>query len=267
MGKVVISDLEKAKRLQLRLQRGELCLGAQIVLSDPAVAEILGRVGYDWLIIDTEHTANDATIVRSMLRAAGRTDAVVLARPLRLDPDEIRRLLDVGSPGVLCPFINTGEEAIRLVQACRYPPLGIRGYGPRRADTYGLDADQYFDHANEAMLCIPIIESQASVENIEDIVRVDGIDAVCIGPMDLSVSLGIPKEYEHLKYKTAYETVRQACRKYKKAMGTACFGLDHAKRCAAEGDTFLLLGGDTSSLVAESRRLIEGMRRGDAQQS
>ncbi|MFN8007754.1 MAG: aldolase/citrate lyase family protein [Terriglobia bacterium] len=124
---------------------------------------------------------------------------------MRSDPDEIRRLLDVGSPGVLCPFVNTAEEALRLVQACRYPPSGIRGYGPRRADIYGLDADEYFDHANEAMLCIPIIESRMSVENIEGIVSVEGIEAVCIGPMDLSVSLGIPKEYEHPKYKAAYE--------------------------------------------------------------
>jgi 4-hydroxy-2-oxoheptanedioate aldolase len=257
----VITDLEKAKKLKWKLQKRELCLGAQIVLSDPAAVEILGRVGYDWLIIDTEHTANDAEIVRSMLRAAAGTDAVVLARPLRLDPDEIRRLLDVGSPGILCPFINTGEEAIRMVQACRYPPSGIRGYGPRRADTYGLDADEYFSSANEAMICIPIIESQESVKNIEDIVKVEGIDAVCIGPMDLSVSLNIPKEYGHPKYKAAYETVRKACGKYKKAMGTACFSIDHAKGCAADGDTFLLLGGDTSYLAAESRRWIESVRK------
>jgi 4-hydroxy-2-oxoheptanedioate aldolase len=166
----------------------------------------------------------------------------------------------VGSPGVLCPFINTGDEAIRLVQACRYPPSGIRGYGPRRADTYGLDADEYFGSANEAMICIPIIESQEAVKNIEDIVSVEGIDAVCIGPMDLSVSLGIPKEYGHFKYISAYERVRQACQIHKKVMGTACFSIDHAKRCAAEGDRLLLLGGDTSFLAAESRRWIEGMR-------
>jgi 2-keto-3-deoxy-L-rhamnonate aldolase RhmA len=257
----MIADLEKAKKLKWKLQKRELCLGAQIVLSDPAAAEILGRVGYDWLVIDTEHAANDAATVRSMLQAAARTETVVLARPLRLDPDEIRRLLDVGSPGILCPFINTGDEATRLVQACRYPPSGIRGYGPRRADTYGLDADEYFGSANEAMICIPIIESQESVKNIEDIVSVEGIDAVCIGPMDLSVSLSIPKEYGHPKYKAAYETVRKACRKHEKAMGTACFSIDHAKSCAAEGDSLLLLGGDTSYLAAESRRWIESVRQ------
>jgi 2-keto-3-deoxy-L-rhamnonate aldolase RhmA len=256
-----MTDLEKAKRLKRKLQNGDLCLGAQIVFSDPAAAEILGRVGYDWLVIDTEHAANDAATVRGMLQAAARTEAVVLARPLRLDPDEIRRLLDVGSPGVLCPFINTGDEAVRLVQACRYPPSGIRGYGPRRADTYGLDADEYFGNANEAMICIPIIESREGVENIEDIVSVEGVDAVCIGPMDLSVSLGIPREYGHVKYMSAYEKVRQACRRHKKVMGTACYNMDHAKRCVAEGDTLLLLGGDTSYLAAESRRWIESMRK------
>jgi len=117
-----------------------------------------------------------------MLQAAAHTDAVLLARPLRFDADEIRRLLDLGSPGVLCPFINSGDEATKLVQACRYPPAGIRGYGPRRAGVYGFDGDQYFQEANDAMIITGIIESAQAIENIDDIVKVDGFDGVTIGP-------------------------------------------------------------------------------------
>src|SRR5712692_9942330 len=109
---------------------------------DPAVAEIFGRAGYDWLLVDTEHSANNPVTVRSMLQAAAHTPAVLLARPLRLDIGEISRFLDLGSPGIICPFINNGEEALRLVQICRYPPAGIRGYGPRRGSVYWLDADE-----------------------------------------------------------------------------------------------------------------------------
>src|SRR5207253_4638909 len=119
--------------------------------------EIMARAGYDWLVIDTEHSAHNITSVRAMLQAATYTEAVVVARPLRLDSDEIRRFLDLGAQGILCPFINTGEEAERLVQACRYPPAGIRGYGPRRAGMYGFDGDEYFRDANMSLFCAPIM--------------------------------------------------------------------------------------------------------------
>ena len=255
----MITELEKAKRFKAKIRAGEVCLGAQIALSDPAVAEILGRAGYDWLVVDTEHSPNSAMTVRAMLQAAAHTGAVLLARPLRLDPDEIRRYLDLGSPGVFCPFINTGEEASRLVQACRYPPSGIRGFGPRRAGVYGFDADEYFRTANEAMICIAIIESQQSIENIEAIVSVDGIDGVCIGPLDLSISLGVFKQFEHPTYLSAYDQVRQACHKFKKSMGTACYSLEHARQCASRGDPILLVGGDDHYLSAEARRWVEAL--------
>ena len=102
----MIRELEKARRLKDKLRSGKPCYGAQLALSDPAVAEIFGRAGYDYLIVDTEHTATTLPVVKAMLQAAAHTDAVLLARPLRFDADEIRRLLDLGSPGVLCPFIS-----------------------------------------------------------------------------------------------------------------------------------------------------------------
>jgi 4-hydroxy-2-oxoheptanedioate aldolase len=253
----MIRELEKARRFKAKLRSGKPCFGAQLALSDPAVAEIFGRAGYDYLIVDTEHTSTGLPTVRAMLQAAAHTDAVLLARPLRLDADEIRRFLDLGSPGVLCPFINTGDEASRLVQACRYPPAGIRGFGPRRAGVYGFDGDEYFREANEAMICTAIIESEQAIENIDDIVRVDGFDGATIGPMDLSISLGCFKQFEHPRYLEAVETVRKACRRHGKAMGHGCQSLEHAKECAALGDTLLLVAGDDAFLAAEARRYIK----------
>jgi len=257
----VHSELEKARKFKAMLHAGAACLGAQLALSDPAVAEIFGRAGFDWLVIDTEHSDSNAHTVRAMLQAAAHTQAVVLARPLRLDADEIRRFLDLGAQGILCPFINSGEEARRLVDACRYPPAGIRGYGPRRAGGYGFDADDYFAQANEALICIPIIESLEGVNNIEAIVSVDGIDGVVIGPMDLSISLKVFKQFEGSVYRGAIESVRQACRKFGKAMGTGCYSLEHAQRCAADGDAILLVGGDDVFLAAECRRWLTALRK------
>jgi 4-hydroxy-2-oxoheptanedioate aldolase len=257
----MIREIEKAKKLKTKLRTGMPCFGAQIALCDPAVAEIFGRAGFDWLVVDTEHSANNTSTLRSMLQAATHTEAVMVGRPLRLDPDEIRRFLDLGAQGILCPFINTGEEARRLVEASRYPPAGIRGYGPRRAGIYGFDADEYFQHADDALFCIPIIETESGVKNIEEIVSADGIDGVTIGPMDLSISLNVFKQFEHPAYLAAVERVRDACGKWGKAMGTGCYSLEHAKRCAEAGDALLLVGGDDIFLANESRRWIEDLRK------
>jgi len=257
----LISELEKARKLKTRLHAGQPCLGAQISLTDPAVAEIFGRAGFDWLVLDTEHAALNEQTVRAMLQAAAHTPAVALARPLRLDSDAIRRFLDLGAPGILCPFVNTGEEAQQFVNACRYPPAGIRGYGPRRAATYGFDVDEYMQIANECIVCIPIIESRQAIENIEAIVAVDGIDGISIGPMDLSISMGLFRQFEHPDYLAAVERVRQVCKKYGKAMGTGCYSLEHAKQCRDLGDTLLLVAGDDGYLASESRRCIQELSR------
>jgi 2-keto-3-deoxy-L-rhamnonate aldolase RhmA len=256
----MINELEKASRLKQKLRAGQCCLGAQIALCDPVVAEIFGRAGFDWMVVDTEHAAHNIETVKWMLQAAAATPAVLLARPLKLDADEIRRYLDMGSPGVLCPFVNTGSEATRLVEACRYPPAGIRGWGPRRASVHGFDSDEYLAKAADAMLCIPIIESAQAVERIDEIVRVEGIDAVSVGPMDLSMSLGCFRNFEASIYTSAVDTVRAACKRHGKAMGTGCYSLEHAKACARQGDALLLVAGDDGYLASESRRCIEEMR-------
>jgi 2-keto-3-deoxy-L-rhamnonate aldolase RhmA len=256
----MIRELAKALRFKDKVKSGKACLGAQIAMTDPAIVEILARAGYDWLIIDTEHSIHDTASMRAMLQAATHTESIVVARPLRLDSDEIRRFLDLGAQGILCPFINTGEEAQRFVEACRYPPAGIRGFGPRRAGVYGFDADEYFKTANQALVCIPIIESQAGVENIEAIVAVDGIDGVTIGPMDLSISLGAYKQFDHPKYLSAIQQVTKACHKFGKAMGTGCYSLDHAKKCVEAHDVLLIAGGDDTFLASESRRWLEALR-------
>jgi len=256
----LIRELEKARLFKEKLKRNEVCLGAQIGLADATVAEIFGRAGYDWLIIDTEHAAQSSLTVKAMLQAAVATDAVALARPLRLDADEIRRFLDLGSPGVLCPFVNDGNAARRLVDACRYPPSGIRGWGPRRAGGYEFDNKEYLKLANDSMICIPIIESVTAVENIDEIVAVDGIDGVSIGPMDLSMSLGCFRQFTDPSYLAAVEKVRAACQRHGKALGTGCYSAEHAVSCIEEGYSLLLVAGDESFLSGGAMRQVAELR-------
>lgn len=256
----MIAELEKARNLKRRIRRGEPCYGGQIALGDPVIAEIFGRAGYDWILVDAEHAPISPATMRSMLQAAVHTPATLLARSLRLDPDAIRHYLDMGSPGVVCPFINTREEAETLVRSCRYPPAGIRGYGPRRAGVFGFDADEYFSLANEAVLSVPMIESQQALDNIDAIVSVEGVDAVLIGPMDLSISLGIMGKFGDPRYSAAEDHVRQACKKHEKAMGTACYSLEHAHKCASLGDGLLMFGGDDHFIASEARRVIATLK-------
>ena len=121
---------------------------------------------------------------------------------------------------------------------------------------YGFDGDEYMMIANDSMVLIPIIESREAVENIDAIVSVDGIDGITVGPMDLSISLGIFRQFEHPAYLAAVERVRVACRQRKKAMGSGCYSLEHAKQCRDLGDTLLLMAGDDGYLAAESRRSV-----------
>ena len=250
------TELDKAIKLKARLKNGECCIGAQLGLTDPAVVEIFGRAGYDWISIDIEHAPHSIDGVRLMLQAAVHTSAVALARPTRLDIDEIRRYLDLGSPGVMCPFINTGDEAARLVQYCLYPPAGMRGWGPRRAVNYGFDSDGYLTKANDAMICLPIIESPEAVERIDEIVGVDGITGAVMGPMDLSMSMGCFKKFDDPRFIEAFDTVRAACKRHGKVMGTGCYSLDFARECAAKGDGLLLSASDDGYLASEARRCL-----------
>jgi 2-keto-3-deoxy-L-rhamnonate aldolase RhmA len=263
----LIAELEKARRFKEKLKRNEVCLGAQIALSDPTVAEIFGRAGFDWLILDTEHSAQTLLTVRGMLQAVAGNDAVALARPLKFDADEIRRFLDLGSPGVLCPFIETGEEAKALVRACRYPPAGIRSWGPRRAAGYGFDTVAYAAQANASMICITIIESKKAVDNIDEIVSVESVDGVIIGPLDLSISLGCFQKFDDPRYLEAIEKVRKACRKIGKATGTACYSEEHARSCVFAGDSLLLVAGDDLFLASEAARQIKELRAVQAERT
>jgi 4-hydroxy-2-oxoheptanedioate aldolase len=135
----------------------------------------------------------------------------------------------------VCPFIETRQQAERLVSACRYPPAGKRGFSPRRAGRYGAAAAGYFESANDSVLCMPIIESGGAIENIDEIVSVEGIDTVCIGPVDLSISLGTPMDYVSPAHAAAFASVQEACVRHGKPMGTGAYRLEHAQACRDHG--------------------------------
>ena len=149
-----------------RLLNGKPALGAFLSLGSPHVAELMGHAGFDWLLVEAEHTAIDSSQIEHMLMAIDGTGAVPIVRTLSSDPLLIQKTLDAGAMGVFVPMVRSAEEARAIVQATRYPPEGTRGFGPLRASQYTLDYEDYLASANQNVLVALIIETPEAVEDI-----------------------------------------------------------------------------------------------------
>ena len=247
-------------RLKTLLQQGKIAIGAQLRFGSPAIAELFGFAGFDYIIIDSEHAPQTPVGIQAQIQAIGCTNATPMVRMLKNDADMMRPYLDMGSQGFLVPFVNSGQEAKMGVAAVRYPPLGTRGYGPSRASKYGFDA-AYFKEANDNMVYLPIIEDKLAIRNIDEILSVDGLDSFIIGPVDLSISLGVPMDFTNPKFKEAIKAVIKAAQSLKKPMGTAIYGgdmytTDIYKRFVDDGFTLLLIGGDEWMLNSSCSKVM-----------
>ncbi|MBT5872737.1 MAG: 2,4-dihydroxyhept-2-ene-1,7-dioic acid aldolase [Candidatus Latescibacteria bacterium] len=250
-------------RLKRLLDANEHAIGIQLRFGTPAIAELAGLAGFDWILIDTEHAPQTPITVQSQLQAAGCTATTALVRVARNDPDLIKLYLDMGAAGIVVPFINTPEEATIGAAACRYPPRGTRGWGPHRAAGYGLFEAEYTNMIDDQVLYFPIIETRESIENIEGIMAVDGVDGCIVGPVDLCISLGIPFQFEDPAYLKALSRVRDAAVQTGKP---ACHPLlgpidDHEnmQRQIADGVRLLLVSGDESSLRDAFKKTLQDL--------
>ncbi|MEE8414248.1 MAG: aldolase/citrate lyase family protein [Dehalococcoidales bacterium] len=203
--------------LKEKLKTGQEVIGTFVSLGHPDVTEVLSRIGFDWLLIDGEHSVIGLETMQLMMQSMNGSNCTPIVRPQWNDKVIIKRILDLGAHGVLVPWVNTREEAENAVRACKYPPEGLRGYGPRRAALFDPD---YRDTANEEILVIVQIETRKAVDNVDDILAVDGIDAVYVGPMDLSLSFGLRgPDWNNAEYVAAFDRVLEAAAKAGKPAG------------------------------------------------
>ncbi len=203
--------------LKEKLAKGQSVIGTFVSLGHPDVTEVLSRIGFDWLLIDGEHSPIDLEMMQRMMQAMNGSGCTPIVRPQWNDMVIIKRILDLGAHGVLVPWVNTREEAEYAVRACKYPPKGLRGSGPRRA---GLFDPDYLKTANDEIMVIVQIETRTAVENVEEILAVDGIDAVYVGPMDLSLSYGLPgPDWNNAEYLAAFDRVLKFAKKAGKPAG------------------------------------------------
>ncbi len=204
--------------LKMKLEKGEIAVGTIVTLGHPDITELFSQVGFDWLFLDTEHVSTTLETVQQMMQSMKGQDCTPIVRPPSNDPVNIKRILDIGAYGIIAPMISSKEEAESLVRACRYPPAGIRGFGPRRA---GMFDPNYYETANDEILIMALIETAESIKNIDEILSVDGIDVGFIGYADLSLSmgLGLPPKWDEPLYLDVFDKVVNAAGKHGKIAG------------------------------------------------
>jgi 4-hydroxy-2-oxoheptanedioate aldolase len=239
-----------ANRLRKLLQPGERAVGNWISIGHPAVAEICAPE-FDFVIIDTEHTAIGLETLEDMLRAVNE-DVATLVRVPANDPTRIKRVLDLGVAGLMIPMIETSEQAKQAVEAMQYPPEGIRGAAPARASDYGRSFNEYFKSANEDLITILQIETERGVKNVEEIVTVDGVDAVIVGQGDLSASMDVFGEWDSDRFQSALNSVLESAHGAGKPVGMLALNHKDIHRWVDGGVDFLIAGADIVHLTSGS---------------
>jgi 4-hydroxy-2-oxoheptanedioate aldolase len=247
-------------RFKRAIAAGRQQIGLWCSLPNPFATEIVAPAGFDWLLLDTEHSPSSVPIVLSQLQAAAPYEVSAAVRAATNDTVLIKRLLDVGAQTLLIPYVQSAAEAERAVLAMRYPPEGIRGVsGLTRATHFGR-IDGYFRHAHEELCLIVQVETREALDALERIAAVDGVDGVFIGPADLAASLGYPGEQGHPAVKQAVEDAIRRIRACNKPAGILTPDKAFAQRCIEIGTTFTAVAIDIGILARGAEQVAQEFR-------
>jgi len=244
--------------LRDRIRSGALTLGSWITLGHPAIAEIMAKAGYDWLVVDLEHSVISIDVAGDLIRTIDLCGVVPLVRLTSNDSNQIKRVMDAGAHGIVVPSVNSAAEAERAVAATRYAPRGTRGVGLGRAQGYGVSFQDYLKWQHEGPIVIVMIEHEEAIDHLEDILTVPGVDGFLIGPYDLSCSLGIPGQFEQAEFISALTRIRETGKKLGCPAGLHIVEPDtqQLERTIREGYTFIAYGVDMRMLDVGARQGI-----------
>ncbi|MCB1646150.1 MAG: 2,4-dihydroxyhept-2-ene-1,7-dioic acid aldolase [Pseudomonadales bacterium] len=236
-------------------------IGAWLSIDSAYAAEVMANAGFDWVCLDLQHGMLDYPDVKAMLPAISTTNTIPLVRVPWNEPYEIMKALDAGAYGVVVPLVNNREEAERAVRACKYPPDGIRSFGPIRAAIYG--GANYPAEANQEIACIIMIETAEALENLDDILATPGIDAVYIGPADLAYALGLPPtgDNDDPLHVATVNRIAESCRKHGVAVGIHTGSLAFTRRYLEQGFHMVTLGSDSGFMARLARQELNEARK------
>ncbi len=250
--------------LKQRLLAGEPVLGAWLMFSDAFVAEVMAHAGWDWLLVDMEHGPVSLDAATAMVTAIRTTRVVPFVRPAWNESSQIQRALDLGCTGIVVPVVNDAEDARRVVRDARYPPLGERSRGGVRPQlAFGMDAMTYFERSNHDVIVLVQIETETAVRNVAEIVAVEGIDGIFLGPNDLAASggKGWPDVWNtDAAYMDAVARVAAVTRAAGKIAGFLARDAAMAKQVADMGYRFIGVSSDAAHLTAAAKRTVDATR-------
>ncbi len=241
--------------------RGEAGVNGWLSIPSGFSAEVMAQQGFDSLTVDMQHGVVDYQVAVSMLQGISTTGVIPLARVPWNDPARLMKILDAGAYGVICPMVNTREQAEALVQACRYPPRGYRSWGPVRASLYA--GSDYGDHANDEIIVMPMIETAEAVKNLDDILSVPGVDAIYVGPSDLSLALGCKPRLDQTDPPVveAQRKIVAACKRHGVIAGIHNATAAYALTMIAEGYQFVTLASDSRFMAAKAAEEVGVVRK------
>lgn len=250
-------------KVKEQLLKGIPSIGSWIQFGHPGIAELMSSLGFDWLAADCEHTDIGIAEFTNLARGMYGRKCTPLARVKENNTLAIRQVLDMGAMGVVVPLVNSAEDAQRAVASAKFPPIGIRGFAFYRANNYGGDFDEYASMANDETLVIVMIETKTAVENIEEILKVEGVDGVFIGPYDMSGSYGMPGRTNDPMIINACRMVLESCKKHGKAAGLHIVlpTEETINNAIREGYTFIGLGMDNVFLKRAAGESLEIVRK------
>lgn len=248
----------KVKKL---LKSGKPTAGAWLQLTSTFSAEIMARAGFDWLIVDMEHAPGDFMNLAAQLQAMACSDVVPFVRAPGNDAVTIKRILDTGVLGMLIPYVNNAEEAREAVASCKYPPEGVRGLaGSPRAAYFGQNSMEYLENANSEILVVTAAETGEAVNNLDEILAVEGLDGIFIGPMDLATSMGYFGNPGHPEVQAAIKIIEEKTLASGKFLGTVAGTWEQAQVKYEKGYQMLMLMSDSVSLASLAGKTVEAFR-------
>lgn len=247
--------------LKNKLLERQITFGSWLQIGHPASVEVLDDVGFEWLVIDCEHGVIDLETAANMMRAMKR--AIPVVRVAENSTISIRQALDAGACGVIVPMVNTEHEAEQAVKAAKYSPLGERGFGFCRANNYGVSFDDYVKRANDEIIVVVQVEHIKAVENIKEILKIEGIDGIFVGPYDITGSMGIPGQLDNSQMDAILHKIIEACKESGKSAGI------HDVRPTSnsvdsflnKGFTFLALGIDAVFMRRDGKDVLDRAQR------
>ena len=249
----------RVNKVQELWKNRQTVIGGWLTIPSGFSAEIMAHQNWDVLTVDMQHGLVDASALVPMLTAISTTDVIPFVRVPWLEAGIIMKVLDAGSYGVICPMINTREDAERFVSYCRYAPQGTRSFGPSRAVLYA--GEDYAQHANSTVLTFAMIETRQALDNLEDIVSVKGLDAVFVGPSDLGLSLGyVPGNFEEPVLNEAIETILKTAQSQGIRAGIYTLTPEFARRMIELGFDFVVISSDARLMATQSQKILSELR-------